>query len=714
MSFFDPFFPSRPPFLRLLTMACLALAMTACDQEEGGGKSPAARPRQLLDAPADDLSRAVEAVTGGPTRAVWAHHLGTGSPDPYTSGSSHELAGIDTRDGRGVRVIRPGKKNFSRPLLTPDGEKIVFTRKQIERDKKGVKTYDLTILITDWNGSEPEEIGHGYAVDVWRDPATGRDWVYAAADVPPTHRIAFAANRLTRFPLDEPGAVETVWDATQVSPDNIQLSRDGTRACGQTPWPNGGQFVWSGKSPDFQPTMMGCWAGMAPDDSYVSWMLDGSHRHVTLQRAAAPKQPWTLGFQEISGLEKGEIYHPRWSNHPRFITLTGPYMAEKTGHNESTIGKGGLTAEVVIAKLRADLKGIEASVTLTDNDSVDAYPDVWIDGGETARLADFAQGAAQFSAAQTDWPPTGAEAFFAWKDRADENVVRSAAGERIDCALEVQGTALFDRHQEMRLEGGAFVAKAITQKQLTPHWQASAAGFTVELSLPTPPRADATGPLLQWPGWTLASTQGSATLNGTKLSDAPLSSGHYTLTVRQGQAQWFRDGTALGAATAVQRDAAIATLQAGGADVGGRLWGVAFYPAVLDLSVIQSNAAFWKPRNAEAAKPDPNRVRLRGKLVETTPPPTAEGIDPYTRAMIAQVFEVEQVLQGSYAEPRILVRRWAMMDLRLTQVPQEVGDSIELTLEPVEDHPELQNERTLDDTTAFDLQPWYDLAPPTL
>jgi hypothetical protein len=49
--------------------------------------------------------------------------------------------------------------------------------------------------------------------------------------------------------------------------------------------------------------------------------------------------------------------------------------------------------------------------------------------------------------------------------------------------------------------------------------------------------------------------------------------------------------------------------------------------------------------------------------------------------------------------------------------PRKPGDSFELLVEPLDltlHHPELEGQRVLDDTTAFDLEKWYDIAPPKL
>ncbi|MCB1212377.1 MAG: hypothetical protein KDK97_23845, partial [Verrucomicrobiales bacterium] len=235
-------------------------------------------PRRSLTAPADELSKKVEALTDAHTKVLWAQHLGTDSTDAYSSGSNHLLMGLDTRDGLGAHALLKPKGNYSRPLICPDGSKVIYTLKKYKMDEKKRKFYTVKVMQTDWDGTAPRELADGYAVEVWRDPTTKLDWVYAARDIVPSSRIAWAARELVRFPMTDPTKVEVVWNRTQISPDNIQFSRDGHRASGQFPWPNGGHFIWKGDESEFLRTMTGCWAAMAPDSSYVSWMLDGNHR----------------------------------------------------------------------------------------------------------------------------------------------------------------------------------------------------------------------------------------------------------------------------------------------------------------------------------------------------------------------------------------------------------------------------------------------------
>lgn len=708
------------------TPAALSLAvcvlLASCEKKPAAAPPAKAAPAPVLNQPADKLSQKVEALTGARTLAVWSHHVGTGTPDPFCNGASHQLQGLDTRDGQGVRILIAKKSNYSRPLITPDGARILYTRKIVTRAAKdeNVKDFDMTIMATDWQGAAPVEIAPGYALDVWKDPATGQVWVYAAREVPPTHRTSWAAKKLVRFPLDEPSRVETVWDQTEISPDNTQLSADGKRASGQTPWPHGGQYVFQ---PDgkhtFLPTVTGCWAGMAPDNSYLSWMLDGNHRMASISTAAPEKKTWLLKFSEISGLEKGEIYHPRWTNHARFITLTGPYLAERGGEG-SIISKGGRTAEVVIAKLNATANGFEDSVTLTKNNHTDAYPDVWIEDGEKAALEEFPQGLA-VATTTTAWPAQTEHLAFVWEALGKPNQIRQPDGRTLECYIEPEGAALFGRHLDMQLQTGSFKPSALAQASISKTLPA-AKSWTLEAALlpPSLPHEhhSLTGPLLTLPGWKMELAGGELIINGRGFAHPPISPPtHIAFCYDGSNLTVFLNGQSL-APIAIAALPDTTHTQFGGSAIALGLQGLALHTTALDATALEASSSYWQTRFIENLKAAPPRIRLRAKLAETTGVPTAEGIAPYTRAMIAYAYDVEEVLEGSYDGKQILVCHWALMDEKPSaSFPRKLGDSFELTVEPFDPeglHPELKGQRVFDDTTAFDLEKWYDISPPQL
>src|SRR5206468_1910900 len=102
--------------------------------------------------------------------------------------------------------------------------------------KSGKKHYTPVICLTDWKGTKPIRVAEGYATACWRDPASRKEWVYAVQEIRPARGASFEGQLLVRFPLKEPERIETVYDETPISPDNLQFSRDGTQASGLFPW----------------------------------------------------------------------------------------------------------------------------------------------------------------------------------------------------------------------------------------------------------------------------------------------------------------------------------------------------------------------------------------------------------------------------------------------------------------------------------------------
>lgn len=91
--------------------------------------------------------------------------------------------------------------------------------------------------------------------------------------------------------------------------------------------------------------------------------------------------------------------------------------------------------------------------------------------------------------------------------------------------------------------------------------------------------------------------------------------------------------------------------------------------------------------------------------------PTVEGIAPYRAALVAYVYETEDGPGPS----RLLVKHWAMLDQQTVRgFPREVGTVHDLVLEKEADHAHLRGERVVDETTAFDLEPWIDVSRPVL
>ena len=334
--------------------------------------------------PQDQLSKAVEQLTGSATRVVWCQHANAGQADPFAITEKLVLRGIDTQDGLGDRAILREKGNYSRPLLSHDGRSILYTDKQVSREGEH-KSYDPIIYRTDWAGSAPVKLRSGYAVDCWVDPVTGVEWVYAVDGIEKSTSLALVGSKLFRFRLEDPQHPEVIYRQSRVSPDNIQLSRDGSVASGMAPWPKAGLFAADEAEGPFLELGFGCWTSTSPDSSRLLWVLDGSHQKVVMLTADGT-QRWDVALQPTGEGTEGQFYHPRWSNHARVIAVTGPYLRTPETGNRSIINQGGATADVYLGRLSATADKVEKWLQLTNSGRGDAYPDVWVAEGYLSEL----------------------------------------------------------------------------------------------------------------------------------------------------------------------------------------------------------------------------------------------------------------------------------------------------------------------------------------
>lgn len=314
----------------------------------------------------DGLAAQVRAFAGARARAVWCRQARGEGTDVFGRGQDFQLWGYDSEDGRGARVILSQLSNYHRPMITPGGDRIVYN---------DLQKYQVSVL--NWDGTGLRTPTNGIAVDVWRDPATRIEWVYRLD----RETKEYQGGPLTRFQLDNPSVSEVVLDRTDITWDNVQIPADGSRASGQFPHPRAGYAALPGG--DVRVLGRGCWTSMAPDNSYLTWIFDGPHRN--LQMYAPDGRSWKVNINHAAGIDGYEVYHPRWSNHARYFAMTGPYKTGQMGKN--LIYFGGPGVEVYLGRFTADFTGVEEWLRLTDDGVPDFFPDLWIEGGETAEVA---------------------------------------------------------------------------------------------------------------------------------------------------------------------------------------------------------------------------------------------------------------------------------------------------------------------------------------
>lgn len=327
--------------------------------------------------------------TGKHTRLVWLQDQGNGS-DSLAHGKNLMLYGYDSADGKGERPLLPKADSWFLPLITPDGSQVIVSNRAKRQ-----------MYLVEWETGRVKELGEGVAVAIWQDPGPSlllrrtTTWVYFLSGQQPENKYG-SSQPLYRFSLDNPKKKELLWNKTNLAWSNIQLSRDGELMGGLFPWPDGG-VLWQ-KDKRFQRLGKGCWTSLSPDNSKLLWILDGLHRNLQIYDVMSGKN-WRVQINGGPGIDGYEVYHPRWSNHPRYFVLTGPYMKGEGGNR---IGGGGEKVEIHIGRFDAQAQKVEDWLKVTDNGRGDFFPDLWIEGGNTANLLDSV--ASTSGLAEAVWP----------------------------------------------------------------------------------------------------------------------------------------------------------------------------------------------------------------------------------------------------------------------------------------------------------------------
>ncbi len=329
----------------------IALLLSSCGSDESGGAPPVA------SAPPESELRA---FTGEHTRVVWVQGDGTESEE---EGGRFIVVGYDSDDEQGERVIVSERRNFIKPRLTSDGERIVVST--------NVMPGPPEIFVVNWDGTGFRKLADGFALTLWRHPADGADWVYVGSE---SQQFDFA--KVERFPIDAPEQRELVWDTSLVSIEGFNVSPDGRLAGGLFPWPDAG--VAELPNGTFTKFGEGCWTGFTFARGPLFWYFDGAHRNVTLVDVET-RARWMVNLNGAEGFEGAEVSGPRWSNHPRFLTITGPY--NQGGPNQ--VRTGGPQVEVYVGRFSDDFSRVEAWTRVTENAHGDAHSDVWIDLAES-------------------------------------------------------------------------------------------------------------------------------------------------------------------------------------------------------------------------------------------------------------------------------------------------------------------------------------------
>jgi len=680
---------------------------------------------------------ALEQFTGRQTRVVWVQDQTPAGNDTLARGRRLKLMGLDSREGQGERPLRAATSGYAKPLLTPDGASVVWSDHSTGK-----------VQVLDWQSGQTRELCAGFALDTWADPVTSLVWVCVATRALP--RTEFVYRDVRRVRLDQPQTSLPLWNQTTVGPDNFQLSADGLFAAGEFPWPHAGVAdltlgTWS-------PRATGCWAGLAPDNSGLAAVFDGPHRHWQLQSATGDRS-WKVPLDGGAGLAGHEVFHPRWSNDPRFVVLSGPYL--RPG-KVNVISGGGPQVELHIGRFAPGYDRIEQWWQVTHNTRGDFHPDLWVEGGERVQVP--AEVSRRSPPTRPGPPPVEPGLEFVWRNsRSANQLPPSGTHPARLCVIEPRGAACYDRHGALHLRGGwgdpgesgrqaiaachtarrAVLTWALTPEEAPPT-AAPPEGSRTTRPEATPARGEV-GTVLEWltaagaPLWRVVQSGRRLELVWERQPEIP--AGAVTLgelpATRPGLWVLAWEGESVRVLAPGERQPQ--TVAGVPPQLGPHAWeqgqwrlGSAERPAwrgrveqvrCLTTRLDDESAARWREtwETELSGRSAVEQLQVRVRLVTPTVTPTLEEIAPYRRALVTHTVEVQEVLRGRSPGERLQVLRWGLLDGQAQEkVPAEAGAEWTLTLEPLDRHPELESERQMNDTGDFDLPLYYDVTPSRL
>ena len=88
------------------------------------------------------------------------------------------------------------------------------------------------------------------------------------------------------------------------------------------PWPDAGLADLRSKT--WKKLGEGCWTSLTYARGPLFWYFDGAHRNVTMVDVDTGAK-WMVNINSAPGFDGAEVSHPRWTNHPRFLAMSGPY-----------------------------------------------------------------------------------------------------------------------------------------------------------------------------------------------------------------------------------------------------------------------------------------------------------------------------------------------------------------------------------------------------
>jgi len=650
------------------------------------------------------------AWTGKHARLAWVQDQGKGS-DTFAHGKELSLYGFDSKDGKGERLLVEGVGSYFKPIFTPDGKKVIYS------DRRARKMFLL-----DWETGKVEDLGSGVAVAIWQDTKPSlllrrkTLWVYCFSGLQPENKYG-TSQPLYRFPLHKPKKKELIWDKTNMAWSNVQLSRDGEVLGGLFPWPHGGVIQTETKA--FKRYGRGCWTSLSPDNSKLLWIFDGLHRNVQIHDVKNGKN-WKVNINNAPGIGGFEVYHPRWSNHPRYFVITGPY---EKGDGGNRIGGGGDKVEVYVGRLDENAQRVEDWIQVTHNKRADFYPDLWVEGGGKAQLSDTLSTAVA-PTSTLDWPLRKENLVYVWEDmKAANQLSEDSPIGFYQSNLVLRGNALFSRNLTLQSTGGwgetgdagVKIGKALADSNtvsvelfVSQDKEQQASFFSLNSTNAKKLSLVQDGDSFVIENSLVKQSEQRLVWEDFFTTEKPV---HLVLTIKEGQVELFKNGISVGRKD-IDVDfskALIAEMVLGDKEGlwSGSIAHVAIYNQPIGSDEIQQNSRYCFAKNDQVKSV--GTLVIDAEIQETSEIPAPDSIGAYRRALVVNSYLVKKVVDGQYNEEKVVVAEWAVLDRNVVKTYDGTGGVERLNLEKFDDHPELEGERQMMDIFEPDLTMYYRL-----
>ncbi|MFC1717722.1 LamG-like jellyroll fold domain-containing protein, partial [Candidatus Poribacteria bacterium] len=141
-------------------------------------------------------------------------------------------------------------------------------------------------------------------------------------------------------------------------------------------------------------------------------------------------------------------------------------------------------------------------------------------------------------------------------------------------------------------------------------------------------------------------------------------------------------------------------------DWAGSLEGVAIYSRFIPEAEAKRHYKLYARRLEDRKSPD--RLVIEANLIEKTETPPIDRLGTYRRCLAEYVYEVKKVVKGNLESKKIVVAHWVIMDMKVLPEKRSKNTTYRLSIEPWEQHPQLQSELIETYMGEFGLPVFYD------